>query len=187
MGWALTALVLGSVSLLVVVLTIEQSGQAMGQRSGMAVSGGRYLVLRRLLLSARTVAVATGNGLRSAGRVARRQAGAAALAAVAVSRSAQDSLRTFVSSRRRRQAVPGELRRRVRRLRFEDCLQSTAPEFVEAPSPPGQALSLSPAPRSAGWHSRLASAFELVMVIALAGGAVALALVAVGWRASKLF
>jgi hypothetical protein len=46
-------------------------------------------------------------------------------------------------------------------------------------------LALMPGPR--GWLSRLVAALELVVVIAVAGGAIALALIAAGWKASGHF
>jgi hypothetical protein len=185
MEWALTAVVLFSVSMLVVALTMEQSGQAMGHRSSMTVSGGRQLLLRRFLLFARTVAVATGHGLGSAGRVARRQISALV---VAVGRAVHSRWRAGILPSGRL-ATPGILRRgaRSRQLRFEDCLQMTGPvageSSVAQQSTPS--LALMPAPR--GWLSRLVAALELVVVIAVAGGAIAVALIAAGWKASGHF
>jgi hypothetical protein len=182
MGWALTAVVLSSVSLLVVALTMEQGSQALGHRSSMTVTGGRTLLLR-ILLFARTAAVSAGQHLGRAGRVAWREATASA---VAVGHGVR--ARIHSAPQTRPVAAPRVRRRRVRggQLRFEDCLQTTGPEPGRTVAGERTALSLTPAP-SRGWLSRLAAAVELVFVIALAGGAIALTLIAAGWRASRIF
>jgi hypothetical protein len=187
MEWALTVVVLSSVSLLVVALTMGHGTQTVEHRSSLTVSAGRSLVvLRHLLLNARSVAITTGHRLGRGGRTALRQGG---LLAVAVGRGAQARVREGGLSRGRRLAVAPTIQRRARarQLRFEDCLQMTGPVAGEsgvaqrsAPS-----LALMPAPR--GWLSRLVAALELVVVIALAGGAIAVALILAGWKASGHF
>jgi hypothetical protein len=182
MGWALTAVVLSSVSLLVVAVTLEHGSQTVGHRSGVTVSGSRTPILLRVLLSARAAAVTLGHRLGTSGRVAGRQAMALAVAVV-------QGVRARSRSVPRARPISGPRLRprkaRTRQVRFEDCLQTTGPELgatVAAPS-----LSLTPAPASRGWLSRLVAAVELVVVIALAGGAIAFALIAAGWKASRIF
>ena len=188
MEWALTAIVLGSVSLLVVVLTMGQDNQTVEHRSSLTVSAGRsLLVLRHLLLSGRTVAITTGHRVGRTGRIAWKQV---AILAVSVGRGVQARLRDGVFSRSGRLAAPqaARSRSRAKQLRFEDCLQVTGPVPV-ASGASRSTLSLAPMPMtsSAGWLSRLVAAFELVVVIAVSGGAIALALIAAGWKASHIF
>ena len=186
MEWALTAIVLGSVSLLVVVLTMGQDNQTVEHRSSLTVSAGRsLLVLRHLLLSGRTVAITTGHRVGRTGRIAWKQV---AILAVSVGRGVQARLRDGVFSRSGRLAAPqaARSRSRAKQLRFEDCLQVTGPVPV-ASGASRSTLSLAPMPSSAGWLSRLVAAFELVVVIAVSGGAIALALIAAGWKASHIF
>jgi len=48
-------------------------------------------------------------------------------------------------------------------------------------------LSLAPVPASTGWGSRILAVLELVVVVAAAGGAIALAVMAVGLKATHHF
>jgi hypothetical protein len=187
MEWALTAVVLCSVSLLVVALTLGQGSQTLEHRSGMTVSAGRSLVvLRHILLSARAVAITAGHRLERAGRIASRRGTALA---VAVGRAVQGRVHDGFLARSRRLAAPATARRRARatRLRFEDCLQMTGPMAGASTGASRSTLSLAPLPASGAWLSRLLAALELVVVIAVAGGAIAFALIAAGWKASGLF
>jgi hypothetical protein len=187
MEWALTAVVLCSVSLLVVTLTMGQGSHTMEHRSSLTVSAGRSLVvLRHLLLSAGTVAITIGHRLGRAGSLAGRQG---AVLSVAVGRGVQTRVHERLVSRSRGFAAPAAAhsRARARQLRFEDCLQMTGPATGESSRQARSTLSLTllPAPRS--WLSRVVAAIELLVVIAVAGGAIAFALIAAGWRASRLF
>jgi hypothetical protein len=183
MEWALTAVVLGSVSVLVVTLTMEQHGQALGQRNGFALSRRRIFFLR-VLLVARAFGITAGHQARSAAEVALRRLTTLSVSVAHVSRAA-------VQARLRpRDAAPATAPvrrglRRTRSLRFEECLQTTGPEFVHRSE--ARSLSLASMPASTGWISRAVSMVELVAVIVVAGGAIALALFAVGWRAARLF
>jgi hypothetical protein len=186
MGWALTAIVLTTVSLLVVALTMEQGSHTMGHRTSLTVSRGpSLLLLRRLLLAARAVALATGHRVGSASRIAWREG---SVRAVALGRGVRTSLRAGVRPETRI-AIPGVGRRtaRTRQLRFEDCLQMTGPGPGGGSAAAPSILSQGFASASRGWLSRLVAALELVATIAVAGGAIALALIAAGWKASGLF
>jgi hypothetical protein len=181
--WALTAFVLGSVSALVVTLTMEQGGQAIG-RNGFTLSRGRSL-LHRALLSTRVLGIGAGRQVRSAGETAVRRVGALT---VSLGHAAGVAVRSRVGFRDRVAAtVPRRGARRKRRsLKFEECLQTTGPE-VGLRGEAGPALSVASLPASTGWFSRALAVFELVAVIAVAGGAIALTVIAVGWKAARLF
>lgn len=185
MQWVLTALVLCSVSLLVVTLTMEQGGQALDHRTGLTLSRGRSLFLR-FLLSARTIGVTTGHRVGSASRVAGRRA---ALLAVATTQMVRTTVRARVrpSARSLADRVAARGRGRTRPLRFEECLQLTGPQWETSNPSPRSALSLAPVPASTGWVSRMLSVLELVVVVVMAGGAIALAVMAVGLKATHRF
>jgi hypothetical protein len=184
MEWALTAVVLGSVSVLVMTLTMEPRGQALGQRNGFTLSRGR-LLLYRVLLATRVLGIAAGRQARSAGEAAGHRLAALS---VSVAHGARDTLQVRLRPRHPTPAAAPMRRRRrkARSLRFRDCLQTTGPEFV-AGREARSTLSLASMPASTSWFSRGVAMFELVAVIVVAGGAIALALFAVGWRAARLF
>jgi hypothetical protein len=190
MQWALTAIVLSLVSLLVVTLTMED-GQAFDPRSHVTIS--RRGTLMHLLVAARTFAVSAGHALGIGGRIA-----AARLFAVAVvvgqragdfGRRAMTTMEARFRSRGRELAGPPTASGPVRgrQLRFEQCLQMTGPEATVSGGAIHSTLSLARVPRRTGWVSRAQSVVELVLVILAAGGAIALALIAVGWKAARVF
>src|SRR5438132_360536 len=105
MRWVVTGMVLGTVSVLVVTLTVEQIGGTVGDRGGIAVSGVRSL-LARLLILVKSLAVRGAAQLS----VGSRTAGRRLWAAVSVAWSGIES-RRLASARRPRS--------RGYRLRFE--------------------------------------------------------------------
>jgi hypothetical protein len=175
MQWVVTAFVLGSVSVLVVVLTIEQDAQALGHRGGIAISTTGSLLLRRALALLRSAAVSSGSHLGRLGRSA-----AHALGSLMV--SAGENLRT--------RAVPwvrqAAERARRRRLRFTECLIVTGPAVLAGAARPAK-LSLARVPERTGTLDRVLAAVQLAGMILVVGGIIAAAVLALGWKAARLF
>jgi hypothetical protein len=183
MQWVITAFVLCSVSLLVVSLTMEQNGEALHHRGGITVSRGVSLLLR-LLFAARALAITTGHRLRSGGEAAGKRAMAVAFVSA---RSIGTTVQTRLRPHARRLVAPTPVRDRPRRApRFEECLQVTAPETGVSSALSRGALSLAPVP-AGSWIQRVLSLLALVVAVAAAGGAIALALFAVGWKVARVF
>jgi hypothetical protein len=190
MQWVLTAIVLSSVSLLVVTLTMED-GQALDPRSHGTLSRRRMLL--HLLMVARSLALSAGHVLGTAGRTAAERllpvAVGAARRAGAFGRAALTTAEVRFRSRSQQLSGPATAsgNGRTRPLRFEHCLQMTGPELTVLDAAPRSTLSLAPLPGRISWLSRALSVFELVFVILAAGGAIALALFAIGWKAARVF
>ena len=190
MQWVLTAIVLSSVSLLVVTLTMEER-QALDPRSHGTLSRRRTLL--HLLMAARSFALSTGHVLGSAGRTAaERLLPVAVVAARRAGAFGRAALMTAEARFRSRwQQLGGQSTAsghgRSRPLRFEQCLQMTGPEPTVLDAAARSTLSLAPMSGRISWLSRALSVLELVFVILVAGGAIALVLFAVGWKAARVF
>jgi hypothetical protein len=174
MQWVVTAFVLGSVSVLVVVLTIEQDAQTLGHRGGIPLSSAG-LLLRRGLALVRSAADSSGNHLGRLGRSA-----AHALGSLMV--SVGEDLRTRAVSWAREAAE----RARHRQLRFKECLIVTGPGVQAGAARPAK-LSLARMPERTAPLHRVLAAVQLVGVILVAGGIIAAAMIALGWKAARLF
>jgi hypothetical protein len=176
MRWALTALVLGSVSAVVVVLSMEQVPQAVAHPGLFAPPRTLTGRLRRILQVLASVGITTGQWIGREGRSGGRR-----IRVLIVS--------TFDAVRVQAQ---GLAERRARRLStpappaFEDSAQTTAPEAMTPTAAEGSASWFAPASRPTGWLSRISAVIELVVVIAVMGGALALVFLAVGWKAAHL-
>ena len=183
MEWALTAFVLCSVSLLVVTLTMEHGGHALHHHRS-SITLGRSSLLR-FLLAARALASRTGHHLGSAGRAGGSKTIALAVAAGQAMRATIEGLWPHVRRFASTKAFPGRPKNRA--LKFEECLLMTGPGQGVTSTVTRSTLSLAPIPAPTSWLSRVVTVFELVVVIAMAGGAIALALIAAGWKAARFF
>jgi hypothetical protein len=176
MQWALTALVLSSVSLLVVTLSIEQGAQAVAHPADIAGSRARFPILRRILLAIAAAGVATGRSAGHIGRAAGQRIHALMQSTIDVIRLER---RTLAERRAERQS-------RAKSPAFEESAQSTAPEMTGTATVQQPTWWFVPASYEAGWISRVVAMIELVAVIAVTGSAVAVVLLAVGWKATHL-
>jgi hypothetical protein len=181
MGWIVTGLVLGSVSILVVALSTEQASQGVHAGGGASLSRPRSLLSRILTQLAALSAVAG----REVTTLSRRAAGRVAGAAVLLGREIRSAVRSADLRWGRGRGELTSSRRQAHRLRFEECLQITAPEIQSFDA--RDRLVLAPMPARPSLAARILAAFELVAIIVVAGGALAVALVAMGWKAARLF
>jgi uncharacterized protein with PIN domain len=181
MGWIVTGLVLGSVSVLVVALSTEQASQSVHADIGASLSRSRS-VLSRIFLHLAALSAAAG---REVTTLSRSAAGRLAVAAVHLGREFRSAVRSADLRWGRGRGEPTSSRRQAHRLRFEECLQVTSPEIQSFDG--RERLVLAPMPAGPSLAARILAAVELVAIIVVAGGALAVALVAMGWKAARLF